>query len=165
MSVTENLPARVVRVLVVALVIGWPSAASAAIDGSCTSDYFFELFAWFFSSEAPRCAGFRGFDLAFLAAFCLSCVAVARLAHSTARRRIELARRMVEQGMDPPAELWERGIGTDLRRGIVLIATGLGFVAASWAGGPEKLGSAGLVPGFIGLGYLLSHRLSRKTSK
>jgi hypothetical protein len=111
-------------------------------------------------AKGPRCAGFRSCDLAFLGILGVVVVAALRLRHSTIRRRLDLARRMVEQGMEPPPELVGKGIGNDLRRGLVLVCTGLGLLAASLLGGSEHLSPAGLIPGFIGLGYLASHRFA-----
>lgn len=111
-------------------------------------------------ASGPRCAGFRACDLAFIAILGVVVVAIIRLRHATARRRLDLARRMVEQGMEPPADLMGTNVGNDLRRGLVLVATGMGLLAASSLGGSGHLSPAGLIPGFIGLGYLASHRFA-----
>jgi hypothetical protein len=110
--------------------------------------------------SGPRCAGFRACDLTFLAIVAVVIVAVVRLRHQTTRRRLDLARRMVEQGMEPPADLVGNSTGNDLRRGLVLVFTGLGLLGASFLGGKGDLSPAGLIPGFIGLGYLASHRFA-----
>jgi hypothetical protein len=110
-------------------------------------------------AEGPRCAGFRACDLLFVALIGLVVVAFLRFRHATQRKRLDLARRMVEQGMEPPAELLGRA-GNDLRRGLVLAFTGVGLLAASFLGGNGDLSPAGLIPGFIGLGYLASHRFA-----
>lgn len=111
-------------------------------------------------SQGPRCAGFRACDLTFLAIVAVVVVAIVRLRHQTQRRRLDLARRMVEQGMEPPTDLVGASTGNDLRRGLVLVFTGLGLLGASFLGGKGDLSPAGLIPGFIGLGYLASHRFA-----
>lgn len=113
-----------------------------------------------FEAESRPCHGFQAVDLALVAVVALVVIAVIRFRHATSRKRLELARRMVEQGMEPPAELLGSKTGNDLRRGIVLVCAGLGLLLASHLGGDEKLSPAGLIPGFIGIGYLLSHRFA-----
>ena len=49
----------------------------------------------------------------------------------------------------------------DLRRGLVLVSTGIGLSLASLMGS-GGMSPAGLIPGFIGLGYLVSHRFAVK---
>jgi hypothetical protein len=110
--------------------------------------------------QGPHCAGFRACDLVFLGIVGAVIVAVLRLRHATQRRRLDLARRMVERGLEPPAELLGMPVRNDLRRGLVLLATGAGLLAASLMGGEQGVSPAGLIPGFIGLGYLASHRFA-----
>jgi hypothetical protein len=119
--------------------------------------------AWLRHGEGatPPCQGFRAFDLAFLGVIALAIVMALRMRHANARRRIDLARRMVEKGMEPPEHLLGRDHAGDLRRGFILISTGIGIVLASWFGRGEP-SAAGLVPGFIGIGYLVSHRFARR---
>src|SRR5690606_19905329 len=85
---------------------------------------------------------------------------------------LDLARRMVEKGMEPPRELVGGGDFADLRRGIVLSSAGFGLLVYSGysalsspvgasADGPS---GAGLIPLFVGIGYLLSHRFARPRS-
>lgn len=110
------------------------------------------------------CAGLAVWDLAALALVAALVFAVVRVRNQTSRKRLDVARRMVEQGMEPPGDLLGDTTSGDLRRGVVLLFTGLGLLAASWAGGSTGHGppsSAGLIPGFIGLGYLASHWLTR----
>jgi hypothetical protein len=115
--------------------------------------------AMLFEAQPPRC-GFRAFDLAFLGVVALIVISAIRFRHATTRKRLDLARRMVEKGIEPPPELLGSNTGSDLRRGVVLVFTGVGLLVASLVGGSEGLSPAGLIPGFIGVGYLVSHRFA-----
>jgi hypothetical protein len=113
-----------------------------------------------FAPSSPCGGGFRAFDLAFLAVVALIVISAIRFRHATTGRRLELARRMVEKGLEPPPELVGAHNGSDLRRGLVLVFTGVGLLLASSLGGGGELSPAGLIPGFIGIGYLVSHRFA-----
>lgn len=107
-------------------------------------------------------AGSLVLDVAFLALLVIAVVAVVRIRQSSEQSRLELARQYIEKGMNPPPTLFPSAAGNDLRRGIVLVFTGLGLLCASlvasgWSHGVQGLGPAGLIPGFIGLGYLVSY--------
>jgi uncharacterized membrane protein YeaQ/YmgE (transglycosylase-associated protein family) len=79
----------------------------------------------------------------------------------------ETLRLMIEKGADIPPELIAPPAApySDLRRGLVLVGAGLsllilvglvfGFDTGSWA--------VGLIPAFIGAGYLIVWRISRRT--
>ncbi len=116
-------------------------------------------------ARTPGCAGGGGslvLDVAFLALLVIAVIAVVRIRQRTEQNRLELARKYIEKGMNPPATLFPSAAGNDLRRGIVLVFTGLGLLCASlvasgWSHGVQGLGPAGLIPGFIGLGYLVSY--------
>ena len=101
-------------------------------------------------------------DIAFLSLLVIAVIAVVRIRQRTEQNRLELARQYIEKGMEPPQSLFPSAAGNDLRRGIVLVFTGLGLLCASlvasgWSHGVQGLGPAGLIPGFIGLGYLVSY--------
>lgn len=119
-----------------------------------------EFDSMLFEARAPNCAGFQAFDLAFLAVVALIVISAIRFRHATTRRRLELARRMVEKGLEPPPELVGANNGGDLRRGLVLVSTGVGLLLASMLGNSDGISPAGLIPGFIGIGYLISHRFA-----
>lgn len=115
---------------------------------------------------APGACGGGGgsllLDISFLALLVIAVIAVVRLRQRTEQNRLELARQYIEKGMEPPQSLFPSAAGNDLRRGIVLVFTGLGLLCASlvasgWSHGVQGLGPAGLIPGFIGLGYLVSY--------
>lgn len=127
----------------------------------CSSSFglLVDVDAMLFEAQPPRC-GFRAFDLAFLAVVALIVISAIRFRHATTRKRLDLARRMVEKGIEPPPELLGSNTGSDLRRGLVLVFTGVGLLVASVLGGSEGLSPAGLIPGFIGVGYLVSHRFA-----
>ncbi|NVB42228.1 hypothetical protein G6O69_30675 [Pseudenhygromyxa sp. WMMC2535] len=144
-----------------------PMSIDAGISGQACSGalgYLLEFDSMLFAPKGPSCAGFRAFDLAFLAVVSLVVISAIRFRHATAQRRLDLARRMVEKGLEPPAELLGGG-ASDLRRGLVLVCTGVGLLVASQLGGGHGLSPAGLIPGFIGLGYLISHRFAVRGSK
>lgn len=121
--------------------------------------YVLEFDSLLLAPELPA-GGFRAFDLAFLAVVALIVISALRFRHATTRHRLELARRMVEKGIEPPPELVGAHHGSDLRRGLVLVFTGVGLLLASVFGGGKDLSPAGLIPGFIGVGYLISHRFA-----
>ena len=118
--------------------------------------------ASFFADAGPSspCASSMG-HLAGMAVIALIIIAVLRFRHAAARGRIDLARRMVEKGMEPPAELVGGGGFADLRRGLVLSSAGLGFLLYGTINSPSHPSGAGLIPLFVGIGYLLSHRFAR----
>ncbi|MEP7071973.1 MAG: DUF6249 domain-containing protein [Verrucomicrobiota bacterium] len=104
-----------------------------------------------------------GFPVAIVAVIMFSSWAKARSLHRTVRT-------LVERGQPVPPELLASPAGAplrpwyDLRRGIVLLAVGVGVVmffgiAAGW---DEGVWALGLIPGLIGLGYILAWRLAQK---
>lgn len=121
--------------------------------------YVLEFDSMLFAPQAPA-GSFRAFDLAFLAVVALIVISAIRFRHATTRSRLDLARKMVEKGIEPPPELVGAQNGSDLRRGLVLVFTGVGLLLASLLGGGKDLSPAGLIPGFIGVGYLVSHRFA-----
>ncbi len=139
----------------------WSPVFEAGLVQDCSGSFglLVDVDAMLFQAEPPRC-GFRAFDLAFLGVVALIVISAIRFRHATQRRRLELARRMVEKGIEPPPELLGTTTGSDLRRGLVLVFTGVGLLAASILGGGDGLSPAGLIPGFIGIGYLVSHRFA-----
>jgi hypothetical protein len=148
-----------------------PLLGTAGSDaGAGWADLMNFMGSMLFDAQTPACTGFRAFDLAFLAVVALVVISAIRFRHATAGRRLELARRMVEKGIEPPAELIGANHGSDLRRGLVLVFTGVGLLLASLvasrtgSGASETLSPAGLIPGFIGLGYLVSHRFAVRSN-
>jgi hypothetical protein len=104
-----------------------------------------------------------GAPVAIVAVIMLISWAKTRSLHRTVRA-------MVEKGQPVPPELLASPAGAplrpwyDLRRGIVLLAVGFGVVmffgiSAGWDNGVWALG---LIPGLIGLGYILAWRLANK---
>ena len=90
-------------------------------------------------------------------------VAALRFRYAASAQRIDLARRMVERGMAPPDDIFSSSSRNDLRRGLVLLGAGAGLLAYGFASNPDTPSVAGLIPSFIGIGYLLSHRFARGT--
>lgn len=109
-------------------------------------------------------------DIAFLALLVIGVIAVVRIRQRSEQNRLDLARQYIERGMEPPPTLFPSAAGNDLRRGIVLMFSGVGLLVASlvasgWSAGVQGLGSAGLIPGFIGLGYLVSYACAMRGKK
>jgi hypothetical protein len=109
-----------------------------------------------------------GFPVAIVAVIMFSSWARTRSLHRTVRM-------MVEKGQPVPPELLSSPAAApvivrpwyDLRRGIVLVSVGVGVVmffgiSAGWDNGVWALG---LIPGLIGLGYLLAWRLAYRDEK
>ena len=99
-------------------------------------------------------------DIAIFAVLGTVLITMIRARRATIRQRLDLARAMVERGQEPPTDLLSPP-GNDLHRGFVLIFAGLGLLAASYVSRGTELSPGGLIPLFIGLGYLLSHRFAR----
>lgn len=79
------------------------------------------------------------------------------------RQRQETLRLMVEKGTVIPPEMLvtPRQAKSDLRRGVLLIAVGLGIIGLFGFTDPSNW-AIGLLPTLIGLGYLLVWKLERK---
>jgi hypothetical protein len=117
------------------------------------------------AAGAVPCHGFRAGDVAVLGFVALLLVAAMRFRHMLARRRLDLARQMVERGLEPPRDLLDAPHRDDLRRGIVLLFLAAGIAVASAFSHEGRVSPFGLVPGFVGLGYLLSHFLAARRSR
>jgi uncharacterized protein DUF6249 len=114
--------------------------------------------------DAASCNSVRGFGVAFLALAAVVVIALGRMRLSAEHKRLDLARRLIERGLEPPAGLLSAPARADLQRGLVLGFAGLGLVVAGWLLGDRGLSAGGLVPAFIGAGYLASFRLARESS-
>lgn len=137
-------------------------ATHSAAQGCFTE---FSIFGGWTAAPLPGapCQSSWIFDLGALGLFFATVVIVMRMRLRGEERRLELARRFIEQGLQPPAELFPSAAQSDLRRGVVLVFAGLGILGASGLGG--HFGAVGLIPGFIGLGYLVSYSLSRRLAR
>jgi hypothetical protein len=104
-----------------------------------------------------------GFPVAIVAVIMFSSWAKSRSLHRTVRM-------MVEKGQPVPPELFAAPAGAplrpwyDLRRGIVLLSVGFGLMMffGLTAGWDEGVWALGLIPGLIGLGYILAWRLANR---
>jgi hypothetical protein len=104
-----------------------------------------------------------GFPVAIVAVIMFSSWAKSRSLHRTVRM-------MVEKGQPVPPELFASPAGApirpwyDLRRGIVLLSVGFGLMMffGLTAGWDEGVWALGLIPGLIGLGYILAWRLANR---
>jgi len=106
------------------------------------------------------CGGSLAFDFGALALIFATVVVVVRMRLRAEEQRLDLARRYLEQGREPPLSLFPSAARSDLRRGVILIAAGLGFLVAGGVSG--EFAAAGLIPGFVGIGYLVSFGLARR---
>jgi hypothetical protein len=101
-----------------------------------------------------------GLGLVFAGLMVVVALGLGRMRWSVDRRRLDVVRRLIEQGHEVPCALLEGPARRDRHRGVVLGFAGMGlFVAGVWLH-DRGLAASGLVPAFIGLGYLVSHRLS-----
>jgi hypothetical protein len=98
----------------------------------------------------------------FFATTALMIIAVAWAVYRVYRQRSETLRLMVEKGVQIPPELIapKPKPGQDLRRGLTLSLFGLGLGIFLLATAKEQgLWTLGLVPMFVGVGYLIAHRV------
>jgi hypothetical protein len=119
-----------------------------------------ELTTWIEPHSARPCGSGMG-HVAVFGVIALVFIAALRFRYAASAARIDLARRMVERGMNPPAEIFSANPRNDLRRGLVLLGAGAGLLVYGYASNPDAPSVAGLIPVFIGIGYLLSHRFAR----
>jgi hypothetical protein len=112
------------------------------------------------SADARECQDLRGVGFAFLGLAAVVVIAVGRMRLATEQRRLEVARRLIEQGFEPPDGLFTAPARRDLRKGVVLVFAGLGLVISGMMLGDRGMAAGGLIPAFIGIGYLVSHRLA-----
>ena len=110
--------------------------------------------------SAVECHDLRGVGFAFLGLVAVVMIAFGRMRLATEQRRLELARRLIERGFDPPDGLFTAPARRDLRKGVVLVFAGLGLLVAGMMLGDRGMAAGGLIPAFIGIGYLVSHRLA-----
>lgn len=111
-------------------------------------------------ADGAACASVEGVGFALLGVTALVVIAVGRMRMVSEHRRLDLARRLIEQGIAVPDGLVVAPAHRDLRRGAVLLCTGLGMTVAGLMLGDRGLGAGGLIPAFIGVGYLVSYRLA-----
>jgi len=122
------------------------------------------------SQTASSCNSSQIFDLTILLLIMIVVIAVVRVRHGTERRRLDLARTYIEQGMQPPTQLFPSAARTDLRKGIVLVALGLGVMVASFVGAASSaevgaMAPVGFIPLFVGLGYLVSFTVAKLSAR
>jgi len=111
-----------------------------------------------------------GFPVAIVAVIMFSSWAKARSLHRTVRLMVEKGQPIPPGLLSTPAAVTAAASlrpWYDLRRGIVLVAVGVGVImffgiSAGWDNGVWALG---LIPGLIGLGYLLAWRLAYRDEK
>jgi len=141
---------------------GWISGAARGALHGCWSEMI-SLHGWsggLAPPDLPCAGGALIFDFGALALLCGVVIAAVRMRTRADGQRMDLARRYLEQGREPPLALFSSAAEGDLRRGVILAAAGLGVLVAGALTG--RGGEIGLVPGFVGLGYLVSFGLSRR---
>jgi hypothetical protein len=112
-------------------------------------------------SSAPRGLPILGLGLLGLAAVVVLALGRMRLANE--HKRLDVAQRLIEQGVEPPASLLANPVRNDLRKGIVLLFAGGGLLAAGLLTGDRGMAAGALVPEFIGAGYLVSYWLAARS--
>lgn len=110
--------------------------------------------------SAVECHDLRGVGFAFLGLAAVVAIAIGRMRLATEQRRLEVARKLIEKGFEPPDGLFTAPARRDLRKGVVLVFAGLGLVVAGMMLGDRGMAAGGLIPAFIGIGYLVSYRLA-----
>jgi len=114
-------------------------------------------------ASAPRGLPILGLGLLGLAAVVVLALGRMRLANE--HKRLDVAQRLIEQGMEPPASLLANPARNDLRKGIVLLFAGGGLLAAGLLTADRGMAAGALVPEFIGAGYLVSYWLAARTQR
>lgn len=114
-------------------------------------------------APAPRGLPILGLGLLGLAAVVMLALGRMRLANE--HKRLDVAQRLIEQGIEPPASLLANPARNDLRKGIVLLFAGGGLLAAGLMTGDRGMAAGALVPEFIGAGYLVSYWLAARTQR
>ncbi len=115
------------------------------------------------TTGAGRGVPLLGLGLLGLAAVVVLALGRMRLANE--HKRLEVAQRLIEQGMDPPASLLGNPARNDLRKGIVLLFAGGGILAAGLLTADRGMAAGALVPEFIGAGYLVSYWLAARAQR
>lgn len=116
-------------------------------------------------TSAAACPNLQGVGLTFVGLLAIVAVALGRMRLQTEQRRLDVIRKLVEQGLTPPSALLDGPARSDRRKGIVLLFAGAGLVAAGLLLGDRAIAAGGLVPAFIGIGYLVSYRLATAPPK
>jgi hypothetical protein len=111
-----------------------------------------------------------GFPVAIVAVIMFSSWAKTRSLHRTVRMMVEKGQPIPPSLLSTPAAV-SAATGLrpwyDLRRGIVLMAVGVGIIMffGISAGWDEGVWALGLIPGLIGVGYILAWRLAYREEK
>ncbi len=112
-----------------------------------------------------RSGGLQGVGIVVLALAAVIVIALGRMRLSTENKRLDVAQRLIEQGMEPPSGLLMGPARNDLRKGIVLLFAGGGVLAAGLLLGDRGMAAGALVPEFIGAGYLVSFWLAARAQR
>lgn len=116
-------------------------------------------------AQGPHTGASRGLPILGLGLLGLAAVvvlALGRMRLANEHKRLDVAQRLIEQGMEPPASLLANPARNDLRKGIVLLFAGGGILAAGLMTADRGMAAGALVPEFIGAGYLVSYWLAAR---
>lgn len=136
--------------------------ASAALCLSEVKAQLLQLHPHEGTADGAACSSVAGIGYALLALVAVVVVALGRMRLKTEQKRLEYAQKLVEQGMEPPAGLLMGPARGDLRKGIVLLFAGAGLFVSGLFLGDRGLAAGGLVPEFVGIGYLVSFWLASR---
>jgi hypothetical protein len=93
-------------------------------------------------------------------------IVLAMLRQRTNKQRLvnELALRLADKGQQIPPELFMEPIRqkSDMRRGVIWMAVGVGMVLAGAVGGDSDIMGVGFIPAMIGLGFFIAGRLEQR---
>ncbi|MEM6290246.1 MAG: DUF6249 domain-containing protein [Myxococcota bacterium] len=117
------------------------------------------------AGHPPRAGAFGALGLGLLGLAAVVVIALGRMRLANENKRLDVAQRLIEQGMEPPANLLANPARNDLRKGIVLLFAGGGVLAAGLMTGDRGMAAGALVPEFIGAGYLVSYWLASRTHR
>lgn len=109
------------------------------------------------------CLTFFGTPVAIVATIMYFSFSRSRALHKTVQMMVEKGQPVPEALLNPPPVVRQR---SDLRRGVVLLMVGAGLMVFFGAFIPwEGIWSLGIIPFFVGLGYLLVWRLDVRTKE
>lgn len=140
------------------------SLARGAVDGLLGSMDFGALASFHPGEHATECSSNGIVGVAFLVLATLLFLSFGRMRHQLERRKLDLARNCIEQGLEVPDGLLGQSARSDLRRGSTLTLLGMGIAAYGALFRDTSVAALGVVPAFVGVGYLVAFWLWRQAS-
>jgi hypothetical protein len=93
-------------------------------------------------------------------------IVLAMLRQRTNKQKLinELALRLADKGQQIPPELFMEPVRqrSDMRRGVIWMAIGLGMVVSGAVSGDSDIMGIGFIPAMIGLGFFIAGRLEQR---